>query len=119
MAPERDARSLLPRVLLCEHDIASSHRSAHRITCSTCGSFWDLDALARPVTYDASYPEKRGHFDPGVGALKVRSLKRWLAASGAGLTDKHVCEVGFGGGSCLPFLEAAASRVTGLEANPE
>jgi hypothetical protein len=105
--------------LLCEHPIGSSRRSGFRQVCDVCGSYWDLDSLANKVEYDASYPEKRGHWDPGVGALKVRSLEHWLSKSGATLTGRHVCEVGFGGGSCLPFLAGRARRVTGLEANPE
>lgn len=85
--------------------------------CGVCGSFWDLDSLADEPAYDADYPEKRGHFDPGVGALKVRSLDHWVRVSGAKLTGAHVCEVGFGGGSCLPYLAERARKLTGLEAN--
>ena len=104
---------------LCEHPVASSRRVGFRQVCGRCGSYWDLDSLNTNVEYDASYPEKRGHWDPGVGALKIRSLEHWLRKSGATLAGKHVCEVGFGGGSCLPLLVAQARRVTGLEANPE
>jgi hypothetical protein len=69
------------------------------------------------VDYDASYPEQRGHFDPRVGALKVRTLRRWLRVAGVSITGKTVCEVGFGGGSCLPFLSSGAGHVIGLEVN--
>jgi Methyltransferase domain len=69
------------------------------------------------VVYDATYPAKRGHFDPRVGALKVRSLRRWLRASGVRLDGRRVCEVGFGGGTCLPFLGQNARAVVGIEAN--
>lgn len=103
--------------LLCEHPSDQSRREGYRQVCGVCGSYWDLDSLANKVEYDASYPEKRGHFDARVGKLKVRSLERWLKASGVSLAGKHVCEVGFGGGSCLPYLVAHARRVTGLEAN--
>jgi hypothetical protein len=82
-----------------------------------CGSFWDLESREAEVAYDAQYPEKRGHFDPRVGALKVRSLKRWLRVSGVKLESKHVCEVGFGGGTCLSFLGERGRKVTGIEAN--
>jgi hypothetical protein len=85
--------------------------------CGVCGSFWDLESRQATVAYDANYPAKRGHFDPRVGALKVKSLERWLRASGTRLESKHVCEVGFGGGSCLPFLAERAAKVSGIEAN--
>jgi 2-polyprenyl-3-methyl-5-hydroxy-6-metoxy-1,4-benzoquinol methylase len=85
--------------------------------CGVCGSFWDLESRQTEVAYDAAYPAKRGHFDPRVGALKVRSLERWVRASGTQLEGKHVCEVGFGGGTCLPFLIRSAHKVTGIEAN--
>jgi hypothetical protein len=105
--------------LLCQHPFRSAARAGNRVVCGVCGSFWDLDSVANRVEYDESYPEKRGHFDPGVGNLKVRSLRRWLSKSGLKLDGLHVCEVGFGGGSCLPLLAASAAKVTGLEANPE
>jgi hypothetical protein len=107
----------MPSTLLCEHPISSAHLRGFQQVCGVCGSYWDLDSLAAEPAYDADYPEKRGHFDPRVGALKVRSLKRWIGSSGVSLTGKHVAEVGFGGGSCLPFLAANARHVTGLEAN--
>ena len=103
--------------LLCEHPIASARQAGQRLSCSVCGSYWDLDSLAEEPAYDADYPEKRGHFDPRVGALKVRSLEHWVRVSGVSLSGKHVCEVGFGGGSCLPYLASQARRLTGLEAN--
>jgi hypothetical protein len=103
---------------LCEHPVNEGERRGSRQVCRRCGSFWDLDSLATEVAYDADYPAKRGHFDERVGALKVRSLRGWIRMSGASLSGKHVCEVGFGGGTCLPFLIQNARRVTGLEANP-
>lgn len=103
--------------LLCEHPLTSATRQSFRLVCGECGSFWDLESREKEVAYDAAYPAKRGHFDPRVGALKVRSLKRWLRASGVQLASKHVCEVGFGGGTCLPFLTQNARRVSGIEAN--
>lgn len=108
---------MTPERLLCEHPIASATRHGYRVVCGVCDSFWDLDSLAAEPAYDADYPEKRGHFDPGVGALKVRSLDHWVKVSGVQLAGAHVCEVGFGGGSCLPYLAERARKLTGLEAN--
>jgi hypothetical protein len=102
---------------LCEHSLDSARARAHRVVCGVCGSFWDVESRAARVTYDASYPEKRGHFDPRVGALKVRTLDRWLRASGVKIDGRRVCEVGFGGGSCLALLAGRAARVLGLEVN--
>jgi hypothetical protein len=103
--------------LLCEHPPGQATRESFRLVCRTCGSFWDLESREKEVAYDADYPAKRGHFDPRVGALKVRSLKRWLRSADLSLTGKHVCEVGFGGGTCLPFLLTQARKVSGIEAN--
>jgi hypothetical protein len=103
--------------LLCEHPISAAVRKGYRYVCGVCGSYWDLDSLSAEPTYDAEYPEKRGHFDARVGTLKIRSLEHWIRVSGVSLAGAHVCEVGFGGGSCLPYLADRARKVTGLEAN--
>jgi SAM-dependent methyltransferase len=103
--------------LLCEHPLTLARQVSFRVVCGVCGSFWDVESRAAQVAYDARYPAERGHFDPRVGKLKVRTLRRWLQAAHVQLDGKHVCEVGFGGGSCLPFLAARASRVLGIEAN--
>jgi hypothetical protein len=103
--------------LLCEHPSERVHLRGYRAECGVCGSYWDLDSLNESVAYDESYPAERGHFDPRVGALKVRTLEHWLRAAGVDLSGKRVCEVGFGGGTCLPFLAGRARRVIGLEAN--
>lgn len=103
--------------LLCEHPQQSIRRTAYRAECGVCGSYWDLESLDTVVPYDASYPEMRGHWDPRVGALKVRTLRRWLEKTGIDLRGRTVCEVGFGGGSCLPLLSGLAAHVIGLEAN--
>jgi SAM-dependent methyltransferase len=103
--------------LLCEHPQQSAQRRAHRMVCGVCGSFWDLESRAAHVEYDASYPEERGHFDPHVGALKVRTLRHWIATTGVSLAGKRIGEVGFGGGTCLPFLTQQAKRVVGIETN--
>jgi len=102
--------------LLCEHSPATV-RSSYRAQCGVCGSYWDLDSLAAETSYDASYPEQRGHFDPRVGGLKVRTLRQWLRRSDVSLRGKTICEVGFGGGSCLSFLAEHAGHVVGLEIN--
>ena len=86
--------------------------------CGVCGSFWDLESYVAVPVYDEEYPLKRGHFDPTVGTLKVRTLARWLGRSGAKVEGRVSCEVGFGGGSCLSFLASRARKVYGIEANP-
>jgi hypothetical protein len=103
--------------LLCLHPQDGVRRRAYRAECGACGSYWDLDSLNARVAYDESYPERRGHFDPNVGALKVRTLGRWLRVANVSIAGKTVCEVGFGGGSCIPFLAAEAGHVIGLEVN--
>jgi SAM-dependent methyltransferase len=103
--------------LLCEHPSEFARHDSFRLVCGTCGSFWDLESRAANVTYDAAYPAERGHFDPRVGALKVKTLQHWLTAADVRLAGKRVCEVGFGGGTCLPFLAGRARSVLGIEAN--
>lgn len=103
--------------LLCGHPIEQAKQESFRIVCGVCGSFWDLDSLNARVEYDERYPTERGHFDPRVGALKVRTLRHWLEAGNVSLEGKRVCEVGFGGGTCLPLLAERARRVLGIEAN--
>jgi hypothetical protein len=101
----------------CEHPKADLRRHAFRETCGDCGSFWDRDSLANAITYDESYPERRGHYDPRVGALKARTLRRWLTRADVSIDGKVVCEMGFGGGACLALLAERARRVFGVEAN--
>ena len=108
---------MTPPPLLCEHPNDQIRREAYRAVCGVCGSYWDLESVASEVAYDERYPEERGHFDPRVGALKVRTLGHWLQKTNADLTGKTVCEVGFGGGTCLPLLAGQAKHVIGLEAN--
>ena len=115
--PNKSSAKVTTPPLLCEHSVSAAIRRGHRLTCSVCGSFWDMESRAIEVVYDADYPAKRGHYDPRVGLLKVRSLKQWLCATGLSLSGKHVCEVGFGGGSCLSFLAEQARKVSGIEAN--
>lgn len=104
-------------MLLCEHPADTTRPRGFRRVCAVCGSYWDTDSLTQVVPYDAGYPEQRGHYDPRVGELKARTLREWLRLGAIALDGKRVCEVGFGGGSCLPVLAERASHVTGLEAN--
>src|SRR5262249_39960414 len=101
---------------LCGHGRAALSEDGYRLRCRTCGSFFDRDAFAREFVYDASYPEQRSHFDAEVGALKVRSLERWLRAAGLEPAGRVVCEVGFGGGHCLRWLADRAAAAFGVEA---
>jgi hypothetical protein len=101
---------------LCGHDPACLRAEGYRLRCRECGSFFDRDAAAREFRYDASYPAERGHFDAEVGALKVRSLERWLRAVGIEPAGRVVCEVGFGGGHCLRWLASLAAAAYGIEA---
>jgi hypothetical protein len=100
----------------CGHGAAGLRVEGYRLRCAECGSFFDRDAVRREFRYDASYPAERGHFDPAVGALKVRSLERWLGAAGLDPSGRVVCEVGFGGGHCLRFLAERAACAFGIEA---
>jgi Methyltransferase domain len=102
---------------LCEHPQDRLLHESYRARCAVCGSYWDLDSLATTVAYDESYPAERGHFDPRVGALKVRTLEHWVRAGTVRLQGKTVCEVGFGGGTCLSYLADNAAHVIGLEVN--
>ena len=100
----------------CGHGSAALRGEGYRLRCARCGSFFDRDAARLEFRYDASYPAQRGHFDPAVGAMKVRSLERWLRAGGLDPAGRVVCEVGFGGGHCLRHLAARAERAYGIEA---
>ncbi|MDB4876291.1 MAG: glycosyl transferase, family 2 [Gemmatimonadetes bacterium] len=103
--------------LLCEHPLDQAKQDSFRVVCGVCGSFWDLESRAADIAYDASYPAERGHFDPRVGALKMRTLSHWLDSADVVVKGKRVCEVGFGGGTCLPLLAQEARHVLGIEAN--
>jgi hypothetical protein len=100
----------------CGHAVAGLRVERHRLRCPTCGSFFDRDSLAQEFVYDASYPVDRGHFEPEVGAMKVRSLERWLRAVRLDPTGRVICEVGFGGGYCLSWLAERAVQAFGIEA---
>ena len=100
---------------LCGHASAGLRADGYRLRCGACGSFFDLDSAALEFRYDASYPVLRSHFDPEVGAMKVRSLERWLRAANVDPTGSVVCEVGFGGAYCLRWLAQRATQVFGIE----
>lgn len=100
----------------CGHAATGLRVDGHRIRCDSCGSFFDRDSLAQEFVYDASYPADRGHFEPEVGAMKVRSLERWLRAVKLDPSGRVVCEVGFGGGHCLGWLAEWAALAIGIEA---
>lgn len=102
--------------LLCGHGLPARSARGFKAVCPACGSFWDTDYLGQDFTYDESYPRKRGHFSPRIGALKVRTLKRWLAKTRTETDGLRVCEVGFGGAYCLAELAARARSVVGIEA---
>lgn len=120
-SPARSSFDMLPSpslpTPLCDHSVESLCVDGYRAICRDCNSYWDLESLNATVPYDETYPEMRGHFDPRVGALKVRTLRHWLAKGSVDLTGKTICEVGFGGGTCLPFLAERAAHVIGLEVN--
>jgi Methyltransferase domain len=101
---------------LCGHGRGALRRDGYRLRCTTCGSFFDRNSLRREFVYDASYPADRGHFDRDVGAMKVRSLERWLAQVELDPSGRVVCEVGFGGGHCLRWLADRAAQTFGIEA---
>jgi hypothetical protein len=100
----------------CGHAATGLRVDGYRLRCHSCGSFFDRDSLAQEFVYDASYPVDRGHFEPEVGAMKVRSLERWLRAAKLAPTGRVVCEVGFGGGYCLDWLAERAAQAFGIEA---
>jgi hypothetical protein len=101
--------------LRCGHELPPRCSQRYKAKCSVCGSFWDLDALGSEGRYDASYPKLRSHYDPAIGANKVRTLKSWLSELGIDLSPLTVCEVGFGGAHCLKFLYDDSREVFGIE----
>jgi hypothetical protein len=104
---------------LCGHAAAGLREDGYRLRCGACGSFFDRDAARAEFRYDASYPEQRGHFDAEVGAMKVRSLERWLRATGIEPEGRVVCEVGFGGAHTLRRLAQRGAHAYGVEAVEE
>jgi hypothetical protein len=108
-------RDIDPAILLCGCPDGRAIDKGFRRECSVCSSFWDLDSLRRRPEYERSYPERRGHYDPGVGRLKVKSLQRWLKKTRLQIRGKTILEFGFGGGFTLKFLSELNDSVFGVE----
>ena len=95
---------------LCEHNEPLKYSKKYKAECPVCQSFWDLDALKSSTAYDCDYPEMRSHFNPSKGKNKVRTLQGWLRATRVELETSIVCEVGFGGGFCLQYLQKLSKQ---------
>lgn len=100
---------------LCGHTSPLKHCRKYKAKCTECNSFWDMDALSANIEYDPSYPELRSHYSPAVGANKIKTLQGWLKTTGINLTPVTVCEVGFGGGYCLKYLQDMSLKTYGIE----
>ena len=103
---------------LCRHNLPLKRSRKYRATCAVCGSFWDLEALRSAVAYDRTYPEMRSHFNPSTGRTKVKTLQEWIQKTAIDLNRLVVCEIGFGGGFCLRYLQDHAHHAFGIEAVP-
>ncbi|MBI4847182.1 MAG: methyltransferase domain-containing protein [Nitrospirae bacterium] len=101
--------------LPCGHDPDGIEVKGYRARCISCGSFWDIDYFGDDFLYDSEYPEARHHFDEAIGRLKVKTLRRWLSSNAVSTSGLAVCEVGFGGGTCLKYLAENSSAVYGIE----
>ncbi len=111
--------NLLPESLkFCGHTNKWIPLAFNLSRCSACGSVADKKAyldFQKKILYDASYPEKRSHFDPYVGECKVDTLKSWLQKLDLDVKGMRVCEVGFGAGYTLKALMKLGGHVTGIE----
>jgi SAM-dependent methyltransferase len=81
--------------------------------CRDCGTLWVPSR--REFQYDNTYPAFRGHHDDIVADCKIRTFERWLRHLGIELEDRHVLEVGFGGGSTLAWMGRQGAQVCGVE----
>jgi len=90
-------------------------KRGYRDVCPECSSFWDREAVKADFSYDDSYSKFRNHLDDTVGALKVRSTAAWLEHYGQLKRELVVCEVGFGGGHSLAYLQGRVDWVFGIE----
>jgi hypothetical protein len=99
---------------LCGHGVTLKYRN-YKAECPVCKSFWDLDALKADIIYDSSYPRLRSHFDTAIGINKVNTLKDWLKINKIDISSQIVCEIGFGGGFCLKYLQDISKGVFGIE----
>lgn len=104
--------------LLC-HPCMQPKRKGYRLVCPICDSFWDTESCAYEYVYTGEYSVKRDHYDPHIGELKVSSFTRWLSLLNINLSEHVVCEVGFGGGHCLTYLNSQAKVTYGIEAVQE
>ena len=104
---------------LCEHEEPLEFSGKYKVVCPVCKSFWDLEALNSRIIYNQNYPEARSHFDPVTGKNKVKTLQNWLRKTNIDLHQLNVCEIGFGGGYCLHFLQRFSKQVFGVEAISE
>ena len=111
----------LPRHLLCLHSVEQACKRGEFLFCGVCGSFWDLESVRNQQLqnlYTSSYPADRGHFEPVIGANKVRGLLGWLKKTSTSVESRSICEVGFGSGFTLKYLNEQSSKVWGIEAVP-
>jgi hypothetical protein len=98
-----------PAVALPRHTPASGW-----IQCPECGSL--LRTVAGPApAYDEEYARRRHHHEASVGECKARSLERWLDRLSIRPQGETICEIGFGGGWCLQWLQDRGGFVMGLE----
>ena len=104
---------------LCEHNEPLKYSRKYKAECPVCQSFWDLNALKSSIVYDCNYPEMRSHFNPIKGKNKVKTLQGWLRETHIELSASIVCEVGFGGGFCLQYLQKLSKQAFGVEAIPQ
>jgi len=109
-------RPLVLEPLPCLHEATCVQIKGTRAICSDCHSFFDLRALETPFTYDDSYPLARDHFNSDIGTAKIHSLERWLKKTRIDVSKLSVCEVGFGAGQTLGYLQKRARSVWGIEA---
>src|SRR5262245_9552162 len=120
LVPDDKERELnLPRHFLCQHPIEQACQRGDFLFCEMCGSFWDLKSFRHEQSqnlYPSNYPADRGHFEPTIGANKVRNLRGWLKNTSTSVECRSICEVGFGAGFTLKYLSEHSSSIWGIEA---
>jgi hypothetical protein len=100
---------------LCEHKRPLVFSCNYKAFCPICKSFWDLHALKSNFTYNQSYPFQRLHFNPDIGKNKIKTLRYWLKKNNMLVRNLSICEIGFGGGFCLSYLQKNSRRAIGIE----
>jgi hypothetical protein len=111
----------LPRHFLCQHSMEQARKRGDFLFCGVCGSFWDIKSFRNQQSrdlYASNYPADRGHFEPIIGANKVHNLLGWLKQTSTFVESRSICEVGFGSGFTLKYLNEHSSSVWGIEAVP-